>query len=164
MRTSSLQHPQSGSWLGSLPSPDLLLEVVALPMDGAGRVVVKAMGEIDSYSAPLLRAAIAVTLRRRGLQTLILNLRGVTFMGAAGATCLARTRRRCRARGVHMMVSHRGQRPLLRPLQLTGLLGLLNPDPQTGPDSSPPGTQQRAVAAGPIRPATALRLVPLGAR
>ncbi|MEI4278800.1 STAS domain-containing protein [Klenkia terrae] len=148
-----------------MPSPDLLLEVVVLPMDDSGRVVVKAVGEVDAYSAPLLRAAIMIALRRRGLQTLIVNLCGINFMGAAGATCLAMADRRSRARGVRMVVSHRGQRALMRPLQLTGLLRLLAPESR-----AEPGMWPRPKVPGQARPMTAvaaaprLRLTQLGAR
>jgi anti-sigma B factor antagonist len=126
-----------------------LLWVADRPAGGCHRVIVDVVGEVDHYTAPLLGDCLQRHCDRRGLRELVVDLDGVTFLGGAGLTVLARTRRRCSARGIRLVVWSSGHRAVLRSLQLGGLSDLLPVD----------HAARRSPAAG-IRPATVVRLIP----
>ena len=120
-----------------------LLSVTALPSVRPGHVVVEVVGEVDAYTAPLLDACLATQTRRHGVATLIVDMRRVTFLGAAGVAVLARAQRRCRMRGARLPVLPDGRGRVVRPIRLCGLDGVLRPGPaDAGPAAS------RAVRAG----------------
>lgn len=126
-----------------------LLWVAARLAGGRHRVIVDVVGEVDHYTAPLLGDCLHRQCDRRGLRELVVDLDGVTFLGGAGLTVLARTRRRCSTRGIRLVVWSSGHRAVLRSLQLGGLSDLLPID----------RAARRSPGAG-IRPATAVRLTP----
>jgi anti-sigma B factor antagonist len=126
-----------------------LLWVADRPAGGCHRVIVDVVGEVDHYTAPLLGDCLQRHCDRRGLRELVVDLDGVTFLGGAGLTVLARTRRRCSARGIRLVVWSSGHRAVLRSLQWGGLSDLLPIDHAARPS---PG-------AG-IRPATVVHLRP----
>jgi anti-sigma B factor antagonist len=102
------------------PSPELVTITVS---DTGPEVRVTASGEIDSTSAPALRNRLDALLDA-GAQHLVVDLTGVTFLDSAGLCVLAAAYRRASAdgRGVRVLASSRA---VIRPLQITGLLDLL---------------------------------------
>lgn len=125
------------------PDRTQLLSVTALPPTQPGHAVVEVAGEVDTHTAPLLDACLTTQTRRRGLRTLTLDMRRVTFLGAAGVSVLARAQRRCRMRGARLAVVPDGQGRVLRPIRLGGLDDVLPPGPtEAGADGS------RVVRAG----------------
>ncbi|HKS48965.1 MAG TPA: STAS domain-containing protein [Amycolatopsis sp.] len=117
-----------------------LLTLTAHP-DPPGAVVVAVRGEVDLFTSPLLRDGLLAHLRHTGPQ-LIIDLSDVGFFGAAGITVLVTVGEAAMAAGVGLSVIAR-TRPVLLPLRITGLDGVLNiyPDlahalrrPGGGPD------------------------------
>jgi anti-sigma B factor antagonist len=106
---------------------DRLLSVTAVP-DSPGRVVVEVVGEVDTYTAPLLELCLHSQATQPGLRELIVDLERATFLGAAGMSVLAQANHRCRGRGARLVVRSGGRRTVLRPLQLAGLAEVIAPD------------------------------------
>jgi anti-sigma B factor antagonist len=131
------------------PGPRELLSVAAVPGPHPGSVVVEVTGEVDAYTAPALEVCLQSQARQRGLRLLVVDLSGVTFLGAAGVTVLARAHRRCLARGAVLVVRTGGRRRVLRLLQLTGLARLV---PTDVPESGPHGAAPRLAARPRPRP------------
>jgi anti-anti-sigma factor len=125
------------------PDRTQLLAVTALRPAEPGHVVVEVAGEVDTYTAPLLDACLTTQTRRRGLATLTVDMRRVTFLGAAGVSVLARAQRRCQMRGARLTAVPDGQGRVLRPIRLYGLHDVLPPGPA---DAGPAGS--RVVPAG----------------
>jgi anti-sigma B factor antagonist len=86
-------------------------------------VRIEAAGEIDSSSAPALRAELDAALDLAPREV-VLDLGGVTFLDSAGLSTLAAAHRRATAEGVRLRVLVSG-RAVMRPLQITGLWKLL---------------------------------------
>jgi anti-sigma B factor antagonist len=125
------------------PDRTRLLSVTALPPVRPGHVVVEVVGEVDAYTAPLLDACLATQTRRHGVATLTVDMRRVTFLGAAGVSVLAQAQRRCRMRGTRLAVVPDSRGRVVHPLRLCGLDGVFRPGPaEAGPAAS------RAVRAG----------------
>ena len=111
----------------------------------AGRVRVRASGEIDSSSASALRGQLTTVLDLAPSEV-VLDLGGVTFLDSAGLSVLAAAHRRATADGVRLRVLVAG-RAVARPLQITGLWQLLGaelidsdgPDGPVGPDGGSDG-------------------------
>ncbi len=110
-------------------SSEQLLSVTTLPAAPPGRVVVEVTGEVDAYTAPALDACLSSQATRPDVRQLVVDLRRVTFLGAAGVTVLAQAHRRCRMRGARLVIRTGGRRAVLRPLQLTGLADVVAVDP-----------------------------------
>jgi anti-sigma B factor antagonist len=108
-------------------SGDLI--TVSMTDDGAG-VHVAAAGEIDSASAPQLRATLD-RLLDDGVRELRLDLDGVTFLDSAGLCVLAGLHRRAVTDGVRLRILA-STRAVIRPMQITGLWDLL------GVEQTPP--------------------------
>jgi anti-sigma B factor antagonist len=83
-----------------------------------------ASGEVDSSSAPTLRARLEAVLDD-GVGELTLDLHGVTFLDSAGLCVLAAAHRRAVRDGVRLSVLA-SSRAVIRPLQITGLFDLLD--------------------------------------
>jgi anti-sigma B factor antagonist len=101
------------------PHQEQLLSVTVQPGASRGQVVLEVVGEVDAFTAPLLEACLHSQSGRRGPAELVVDLGGVTFLGAAGIAALAQAHRRCRARAARLVLRC-GQQGL-RPLQRTGL-------------------------------------------
>jgi len=99
-------------------------------------VRVTAVGEVDSSSAPLLRAELESALDG-GPRELVVDLDGVTFLDSAGLSVLAAAHRTASSRAVRLRVLASG-RAVIRPLQITGLWDLL------GAEQVEPGTGSAA--------------------
>ncbi len=80
-------------------------------------------GEVDMFTAPLLRARLHEQVCRSG-PDLIVDLTEVGFLAAAGLNVLATAHNAALAAGLAFRVVA-GTRPVLRPLQLTKLDGVL---------------------------------------
>jgi anti-anti-sigma factor len=122
-------------------------------------VVVQVTGVVDAYTAPLLQLCLDSQATQRGLRELVVDLKKVSSLGAAGVTVLARARRRCRMRGARLVIRAGGRRHMLRPLQLTGLADAVALDPaeHDQPRWKGPRTTtcrvfgRRPAPAGPVR-------------
>jgi anti-anti-sigma factor len=126
-----------------------MLSVTTLPRIRAGHVVVEVIGELDSFTAPVVEACLRSQALQRGARELVVDLRKVTFLGAAGVTVLAQAHRRCRLRGVRLVLRCGGRRSVLRPLQVTGLADLVAIDPsESGPTPTPRSGTLRCGASG----------------
>ncbi|WP_281245442.1 STAS domain-containing protein [Geodermatophilus ruber] len=88
------------------------------------RVRLTVVGEVDSSSAPALRAALGDVLVA-GVTQVIVDLDGVTFLDSAGLCVLAGAHRQATELGLRLRILASG-RPVIRPLQLTGLWELLD--------------------------------------
>jgi anti-sigma B factor antagonist len=107
-----------------------LVTVELAELDGAARLSVA--GEVDSASAAVLRAELDRALDA-GPAELVVDLDGVTFLDSAGLAVLAGAHRRATAYDVRLRVLASG-RPVIRPMQITGLWELL------GAERIQPGT------------------------
>jgi anti-sigma B factor antagonist len=85
---------------------------------------VRAAGEIDSTTAPLLSQHLTELLDAE-VREIIVDLRGVTFLDSAGLCVLATMHRRAVRQDVRTRVLA-GSRAVVRPLQITGLWDLLH--------------------------------------
>ena len=83
-----------------------------------------AFGEVDSSSAPTLRAGLDEVLDS-GVTDLTVDLTGVTFLDSAGLCVLAAAHRRAVRSDVRMRVLATS-RAVIRPMQITGLFDLLD--------------------------------------
>ncbi len=83
-----------------------------------------ATGEIDSSTAPMLRARLDEVLDN-GVTDLTVDLTGVTFLDSAGLCVLAAAHRRAVRSDVHLRVLA-SSRAVIRPMQITGLYDLLH--------------------------------------
>ncbi|SNS90286.1 anti-anti-sigma factor [Geodermatophilus pulveris] len=106
-------------------------DIVSLDVTrSAAGVRVTVAGEVDSSTAPSLRAVVDEALADRP-RTLTVDLDRVTFLDSAGLCVLAGAHRRAAADGVALRVVASG-RAVVRPLQITGLYDLLAVRPGAG--------------------------------
>jgi anti-sigma B factor antagonist len=103
------------------PASDDLITLSVATSDASARV--RTTGEIDSSTAPQMHAELDAVLDT-GVQTLIVDLCGVTFLDSAGLCALAAVHRRATTKGVQLRVLV-SNRAVIRPLQITGLWDLL---------------------------------------
>lgn len=88
--------------------------------------VVTVAGEVDAHTAPALTVrALSACLRTKAHGTLIMDLRGVRFLAAAGLTVLFTMDRHCRDRDTLLLVVAL-HRAVLRPLEASGMIETLN--------------------------------------
>jgi anti-sigma B factor antagonist len=99
-------------------------DIVTFDVSAAGpSAAVRAVGEIDSTTAPLLDQHL-VALLETDIRELTVDLRGVTFLDSAGLCVLATAHRRAVRQDVHLRVLA-SSRAVIRPMQITGLWALL---------------------------------------
>jgi anti-anti-sigma factor len=113
----------------SVPDPGALLSVSAVADPRPGSAAVEVVGEVDSYTAPVLAACLRSRAGQPGLRELVVDLQQVTFLGAAGVEVLADADRRCRRHGARLVIRAGGRRAVLCPLRLTGLADRVPVDP-----------------------------------
>ena len=92
------------------------------------RTTVRVVGEVDLLTAPVLQEALDSARRRLRASSahpeLLVDLREVSFLGAAGLSVLAVVQLRCVTDGTTMRVV--GDQPAVRrPMELAGLRQLL---------------------------------------
>jgi anti-sigma B factor antagonist len=85
-------------------------------------VTVSVVGEVDAFTAPMLRS-VADTQLKRHPSELVLDLRGVRFLGSAGLAVLVETQTSADARGIPLRLIAT-TRPVTRALEVTGLIDL----------------------------------------
>ena len=85
--------------------------------------VLHVVGEIDTLTAPLLRAQLDAHVSRTPL--LVLDLTDVTFLGSAGLAVLVAAKDDAESRD-HRLRIVPGSRIVVRALQATGLLGIFD--------------------------------------
>jgi anti-anti-sigma factor len=105
-----------------------MLSVTARPSTRPGRVVVEVVGDVDTFTAPLLDACLHPPATRPGTSDLVVDLRQVAFLGDAGVRAVARAVRLCRRRGARLSVRC-GPGIVGHALQLAGLGHLVSVDP-----------------------------------
>jgi len=103
------------------PPTDDLVTVDVSTSDSVARVTVA--GEIDSTTAPVLRASLDTVLDG-DVTSFVVDLVQVTFLDSAGLCVLAAAHRRATGSGKRMQVVA-ASRAVIRPLQITGLWSLL---------------------------------------
>jgi anti-sigma B factor antagonist len=86
-----------------------------------GCVVLSVVGEIDAMTAPELLAAIRWGLREAGRGPLVVDLGAVTFLGSAGLAVLVGAVSEADLQGTSLRIVVDHTRPVLRPLEVTGL-------------------------------------------
>ncbi len=100
-------------------------DLVSIDVTGSAPagVLLTVTGEVDSSTAPALRAAVD-TAFADGVPALTVDLDRVTFLDSAGLCVLAGAHRRAVQEGVVLRVVA-SSRAVVRPLQITGLYDLL---------------------------------------
>jgi anti-sigma B factor antagonist len=104
---------------------DEIGEVVRFDVVGYGdrASVLHVVGEIDTLTAPLLRAQLDGQIP--GVPLLVLDLSEVTFLGSAGLAVLVAAKDEAETRD-HRLRIVPGSRIVVRALQATGLLGIFD--------------------------------------
>ncbi len=106
------QPPEPGHRPGLLDITRQLVEGVA---------VVVASGEVDLVTAPILREAVLTALDDDTGRPCILDLTAVTFLDSTGLTALVQATGHAQARREPLRIVVDSNRPVIRPIQLTGL-------------------------------------------
>ena len=90
--------------------------------DAEGTVTVTVVGEVDTFTAPVLRSSLDSQLEGQPKE-LVIDLCGVQFLGSAGLAVLVETQKAARAKevGLKLIASTRA---VTRPLEVTGLIDL----------------------------------------
>lgn len=91
-----------------------------------GQVVVDVGGEVDMLTSPQLRTAVLEQLEAAaGVELVVLDLDGVTFLGTSGLAVLIEVRDAAHAAGVELRLVCTARR-VLRPLTIAGLVPLFD--------------------------------------
>ena len=88
------------------------------------QVVVEMVGELDVASSPQLSEKVEEALSGRPRE-LVIDLTQVTFLGSSGLRVLAMARRQAIDLGAGLVIRVSGSE-VLRPLEVTGMIELLN--------------------------------------
>jgi anti-sigma B factor antagonist len=112
--------------------PDVSTEGTEAPFDDVitlststneeGVVTVTVVGEVDTFTAPVLRSSLDTQLEQSPRE-LVIDLSGVQFLGSAGLAVLVETQKAARARDVGLRLIAT-TRAVTRPLEVTGLIDL----------------------------------------
>jgi anti-sigma B factor antagonist len=106
--------------MARIPSDDIL--TVTTQADGAGVVTLVVVGEVDMFTASLLRSSIRSQFEGQ-LRELVLDLSAVEFLGSAGLVALVDAQKLARDRSVGLRLIA-ATRAVIRPLRVTGLIDL----------------------------------------
>ena len=87
-----------------------------------GTVTVTVVGEVDTFTAPVLRSSLDTQLEQSPSE-LVIDLSGVQFLGSAGLAVLVETQKSARSRDVGLRLIAT-TRAVTRPLEVTGLIDL----------------------------------------
>jgi anti-sigma B factor antagonist len=123
----SSDSPAEGSRDGSAPADSNEApfdDVITLSTStgDAGTVTVTVVGEVDTFTAPVLRASLDTQLEQQP-KALVIDLCGVQFLGSAGLAVLVETQKSARSRDVGLRLVA-NTRAVTRPLEVTGLIDL----------------------------------------
>ena len=88
----------------------------------AGVTTVTVVGEVDTFTAPVLRSSLDAQLEQSPSE-LVIDLSGVQFLGSAGLAVLVETQKSARAREIPLRLIAT-TRAVTRPLEVTGLIDL----------------------------------------
>ncbi len=117
--------PDGGEATGGYPQREQLIDVRRVERPDA--VVVAVSGAVDILTAPRLRSALAVALERPDGRPVIVDLASVRFFGSPGLRVLAESAEQAADRPgfqpLRVVVDR--NRPVLRPIELTGYDALL---------------------------------------
>ena len=112
--------------------PDVSTEGTEAPFDDVitlststgedGVVTVTVVGEVDTFTAPVLRSSLDTQLEQQP-EALVIDLSGVQFLGSAGLAVLVETQKSARSRDVDLRLIAT-TRAVTRPLEVTGLIDL----------------------------------------
>jgi anti-sigma B factor antagonist len=112
--------------------PDVSSEGTEAPFDDVitlststgedGTVTVTVVGEVDTFTAPVLRSSLDTQLEQSPRE-LVIDLSGVQFLGSAGLAVLVEPQKAARAREVELRLIAT-TRAVTRPLEVTGLIDL----------------------------------------
>ncbi len=86
-----------------------------------GMLVIAVTGEVDLETAPALHEAVTAGIDRTRGMPCVLDLTTVTFLGSAGLTALVDATGRAEARREPLRIVVDSNRPVIRPIQVTGL-------------------------------------------
>lgn len=95
------------------------LDITRRVVDGV--LVIAAIGEVDLDTAPALGEALNGCIDEAGDQPCILDLTAVTFLNSAGLTMLLQATDRAQALHEPLRIVVDANRPVIRPIQVTGL-------------------------------------------
>ncbi|MFL6145712.1 MAG: STAS domain-containing protein [Labedaea sp.] len=102
--------------------PDLSPGEMAVTRGWIGdALIVTVHGEIDLITAPDLCSAVITALHDAGTKPCILDLTEVGFLGSAGLSALVKTASTAEHREQPLGIVVDSNRPVIRPLQVTGL-------------------------------------------
>lgn len=116
---------------GSVP-PNGAVRPGTLRIDSAtsgNGVVVRVAGEVDMETAPILSEHLAAALAQAPTaKPVVVDLRAVPFLSSNGLSVLMSTHTQCTEQNtpLHIVADHR---PVLRPIQATGLTQILTIHP-----------------------------------
>lgn len=105
---------------GEAPFDDVI--TLSTSNDGEGTITVTVIGEVDTFTAPVLRASLDTQLEQQP-DNLVIDLCGVQFLGSAGLAVLVETQKSARSRDVALRLVA-NTRAVTRPLEVTGLIDL----------------------------------------
>lgn len=117
--------PAEGQRDVSAPADDAPFDDVitlSTSTDADGSVTVTVVGEVDTFTAPVLRASLDTQLEQQPTD-LVIDLCGVQFLGSAGLAVLVETQKAARSRDVGLTLIA-STRAVTRPLEVTGLIDL----------------------------------------
>ena len=95
---------------------------LATSTDDDGAVTVTVVGEVDTFTAPVLRSSLDTQMEQSPSE-LVIDLSGVQFLGSAGLAVLVETQKAARAKDVGLRLIAT-TRAVTRPLEVTGLIDL----------------------------------------
>jgi len=92
----------------------------------AGHAVIQVGGEVDMLTSPQLRSAVLDQFEPdSGVELVVLDLDGVTFLGTSGLAVLIEVREAAHAAGIELRLACTARR-VLRPLTIAGLIPLFD--------------------------------------
>jgi anti-sigma B factor antagonist len=92
----------------------------------SGQVVIEVGGEVDMLTSPQLRSAVLDQFEPgKGVELVVLDLDGVTFLGTSGLAVLIEVREAAHTAGVELRLACTARR-VLRPLTIAGLVPLFD--------------------------------------
>jgi anti-sigma B factor antagonist len=113
---------------GDAPFDDVITLSTSTGEDGA--VTVTVVGEVDTFTAPVLRSSLDSQLEQSPRE-LVIDLSGVQFLGSAGLAVLVETQKSAKAKDVGLTLIAT-TRAVTRPLEVTGLIDLFTIADGTG--------------------------------